>query len=99
MGGINAEYFFFFFFFFYVVYSTCSLTIEENENVIQYAIQKRNIKIVPFSLEFGKPGFTKYKDYRYHPSIEYSRRFYPHIHNIDGIFVCKIKKLSNFVSN
>ena len=91
-----------------------TLKVEENEEVIDYALHHRKIKIVDTGLNFGRPGLTKcvfdelfdqpssmsinrFKGLRFHPSVGNARRFYPNVHNMDGFFVCKIKKLSNEV--
>jgi ribosomal RNA methyltransferase Nop2 len=37
-----------------MVYSTCSISVAENEEVVNYALEKRDIKIVDTELDFGK---------------------------------------------
>lgn len=76
-----------------VVYSTCSILVEENECVIQYAIQNRNVRIIETGLNFGMPGYKKFKGVVFDKKMEKCRRFFPHIHNTDGFFICKLKKL------
>jgi hypothetical protein len=36
------------------VYSTCSLLVEENENVINYALRKRNVQVGGTRVDMGK---------------------------------------------
>jgi len=79
----------------FLMYCTCSLMVAENEAVVDYILRKRNVKVVDSGLTFGEPGFTKFENKKFDPSVAMSRRFYPHKHNMDGFFVCKIQKLAN----
>ena len=79
----------------YIVYSTCSVTIEENEQVVQYALSKRpNVKLVETGLTFGVDGFVSYLGKQFDPKMKMTKRYYPHAYNVDGFFVSKFKKVA-----
>ena len=76
-----------------LVYSTCTLNVEENEGVVHYLLQKRRAGLtgweppVPWS-----PGITRFKEKDYDRNVGLARRFYPHrIHSI-GFFLARIVK-------
>ncbi|KAF3918901.1 hypothetical protein ABW20_dc0104726 [Dactylellina cionopaga] len=78
----------------YIVYSTCSVTVEENEGVVEYALRKRpNVKLVETGLTFGVEGFTSFRGKTFHEKMKTTRRYYPHKYNVDGFFVAKFRKV------
>eukprot|EP00792_Barthelona_sp_PAP020_P005294 TRINITY_DN2587_c0_g1_i1.p1 TRINITY_DN2587_c0_g1~~TRINITY_DN2587_c0_g1_i1.p1 ORF type:complete len:453 (+),score=126.28 TRINITY_DN2587_c0_g1_i1:28-1386(+) len=81
-----------------LVYSTCSITAEENEGPACYLLKERKgcVKCVDTGLPFGDPGFTKTKNYRFLPQMKLARRYYPHKHNLHGFFVCKFVKTRKY---
>jgi 25S rRNA (cytosine2870-C5)-methyltransferase len=80
----------------YVVYSTCSVTVDENESVVQYVLRKRpNVKIVETGLPegFGTEAFRSFEGKKFDEHMNWARRWYPHKENVDGFFVCKLRKI------
>lgn len=77
-----------------------SVTVEENEQVVAYALGARpNVKLVETNLTFGREGFTSYRGKTFHPSLKLTRRYYPHTYNVDGFFVAKFKKVAATPAN
>lgn len=79
----------------YVVYSTCSITVEENEWVVDYALKNRHVKLVDPGVDIGEEGYIKYMDKRFDVNMKLTRRIYPHVHNMDGFYFAKLRKLKN----
>ncbi|MDD5192644.1 MAG: RsmB/NOP family class I SAM-dependent RNA methyltransferase [Candidatus Nanoarchaeia archaeon] len=79
-----------------MVYSTCSYAPEENEEVIQHLLNtyKDKIKIETIKLPIkSRPGITKWKNKKFSEEIQKACRIYHHDNDMEGFFVCKIKKL------
>ncbi|UCE09424.1 MAG: RsmB/NOP family class I SAM-dependent RNA methyltransferase [Candidatus Thorarchaeota archaeon] len=76
-----------------LVYSTCSIAPEENEYVIDSILGKHpEMKIIQIDQEFGVPGYTQPYGVSLDVSLSQSRRFLPHIHGLEGFFICKMRK-------
>ncbi len=68
----------------FLVYSTCSVTVEENEEVIDRFLQQHpEFKLVDIKPELGLPGLR---------GFEKCRRLYPHIHCSNGFFIAKLQR-------
>ncbi len=75
-----------------LVYSTCSLAPEENEEIINFALQHCPLRIVETELPLGDPGFVSFFDRDVNESLRLARRFYPYKHAMEGFFICKMIK-------
>ena len=78
-----------------IVYSTCSISVEENEAVVDYITKVRHVKIRDTGLPIQKKGLINYKENRFNPKCALTRRVYPHVHNMDGFFIAKIQKIKD----
>lgn len=76
-----------------MVYSTCSVLVEENEGVVDYLISQRsNAKILSPDISVGREGFVNFRGENFKGGMDKARRIYPHVHNMDGFFYVKITK-------
>ncbi len=75
-----------------IVYSTCSLTPEENEFVIQWALENLPVKLEKIGLP-GEEGLTEVAGIKLDESLRLARRYYPHKNRCSGFFVAKMRVL------
>jgi len=76
-----------------LVYSTCSLDPEENEENMEYAIKK--LRLIPEKIEIKglryRKGVESYGK-KVFENAKYAIRFYPFDNQTEGFFVCKLRK-------
>lgn len=79
-----------------MIYSTCTLSPEENEFVIQHLLDNFDIKIekIKLPLKF-RPGITIWENKKFSLELKNCARIYPQDNNTDGFFLAKIKKISD----
>lgn len=77
-----------------LVYSTCSLEPEEDEFVVQHALdlgfKLKNID--KEKLGIGNPGLTEVFNEKLNPELEKCLRLWPHKSKTQGFFVAKLRK-------
>jgi len=69
-----------------LVYSTCTVTLEENENLLEKIVEKYRFDVEKISFrKIGSPGVKEeFKNY--------VLRFHPHVHDTPGYFIAKLRK-------
>ncbi|WP_226021453.1 RsmB/NOP family class I SAM-dependent RNA methyltransferase [Halomicrobium salinisoli] len=75
-----------------VVYSTCTFAPEENEAVLDYALDEADCRLVDFEIPLdSRPGVTEWDGDEYDPSVEKAKRIYPHHNDTGGFFCAKLE--------
>ena len=75
-----------------IIYSTCTLTIEENEFVLDKILKKYPVEIEEFDLPLKHVnGFTKFGEYE-NQNLALSKRIIPWENDSEGFFVAKLRK-------
>ncbi|ELY95855.1 RsmB/NOP family class I SAM-dependent RNA methyltransferase [Natrialba taiwanensis] len=75
-----------------VVYSTCTFAPEENEAVVQHALETEDCRVVDFDLglEYA-PGLAEWDGETFDAALERAARIYPHHNDTGGFFVAKLE--------
>ncbi len=79
-----------------IVYSTCTFAPEENEAVVNYALQNEPCEIVPIEMAENIPhskGLIKWQGMEFDESLRYTIRIYPHQLDSGGMYIAKLRRL------
>jgi NOL1/NOP2/sun family putative RNA methylase len=75
-----------------VVYSTCTFAPEENEAVLDYALEEEDCRLVEFDIPLeSTTGVTEWQGQRFDGSVEKAHRIYPHYNDTGGFFCAKLE--------
>ncbi|MFA8341921.1 MAG: NOL1/NOP2/sun family putative RNA methylase [Rhodothermaceae bacterium] len=76
-----------------MIYSTCTLTVEENEVTLNKILRKYPVEIKEIELPVkSHPAFTSYNGEELNPEIAKAHRIIPWEVNSEGFFICKLRK-------
>ena len=75
-----------------VVYSTCTFAPEENEAVLQFALETLPVELVAFDLPLDhSPGITDWEGEEFDAAMQHAKRIYPHQNDTGGFFCAKLE--------
>jgi len=67
-----------------MIYSTCSITVEENETIIERFLKDHSeFNLAEIEPKIGLPGLR---------GLTQCQRLYPHVHQCNGFFIAKLRK-------
>jgi NOL1/NOP2/sun family putative RNA methylase len=76
-----------------LVYSTCTFEPEENEDVVDFLLRKRDATVERIDVKINHDkGITRWDGREFAPDISKCMRIYPNHNQTGGFFVCKITK-------
>jgi NOL1/NOP2/sun family putative RNA methylase len=79
-----------------LVYSTCSLEPEEDEEVVDWFLSEyEDMEIEPIDFPLGDDGLTEVFDKQLNPLVSRAKRFWPHRTKTQGFFIAKFRKKIN----
>lgn len=83
-----------------IVYATCTYAPEENEAVVDTILQEFGpdmLQLMPAHVDglITSPGLTEWQGRRYHPSLRWAMRIWPHQNNTGGFFIAVLEKLNS----
>lgn len=77
-----------------LVYSTCTHSPEENEEIIDFALKNFPVRVESIHIPLkSRPGITNWKNQEYNPEVKKTCRIYPQDNDSEGFFVSKITLL------
>ncbi|UZE94288.1 MAG: RsmB/NOP family class I SAM-dependent RNA methyltransferase [Candidatus Pacearchaeota archaeon] len=77
-----------------LVYSTCTLTPEENESVIDFALKNFNVRVEKIKLPLKtRPGIVKWQGQTFNEQVKNCHRIWPQDNNTEGFFIAKLRKI------
>ncbi len=77
-----------------IVYSTCTLSVEENELVIDKILEKYPVELLDIELPFPmRKAFTEYEGKQLNPELKKAIRILPWEFDSDGFFLVKLRKI------
>lgn len=78
-----------------IVYSTCTLTVEENEMVLDTLLKKYPVEVLEINFPFkANDGIVSYKEKSLNPELKKAKRILPWEIDSEGFFIIKLRKTS-----